>query len=196
MILFHDVVQILRPVDPDPAVRASPPKGRIHPRQACGVRPALVDGAGPRQPVRGDRFRQKAQRCRFIAMFRQHEIKGLSVPINGAIKIAPIPAHLHIGLVQAPGWCCSSLAPLRHSGQRRGVFHDPAVQRRMVDADATLSQNLFGVTIGHGVPDVEEDCMQDHIPRELRAFERNHRLNLIDKMANSIHHLLESCDRT
>ncbi|MFP3385647.1 recombinase family protein [Tritonibacter sp. SIMBA_163] len=37
--------------------------------------------------------------------------------------------------------------------------------------------------------------MQDHIPRELRTFERNHRLNLIDKTAKSIHHLLERCDR-
>jgi hypothetical protein len=50
--------------------------------------------------------------------------------------------------------------------------------------------------MGHSVPDLEENCMQDHIPRELRAFERNHRRGLIEKMANSIHHLLENCDRT
>ena len=85
------------------------------------------------------------------------------------------------------------VAPQRPAPRR---ISRPGGSGRMVDADATLSQNLFEITIGHGVPDVEEDCMQDHIPRELRAFERNHRLNLIDKMANSIHHLIESCDRT
>ena len=58
-----------------------------------------------------------------------------------------------------------AVAPLHCVGQGRGVFHDPAARRRMIDAGATPGQHLFEVMIGHGATDVEEDCMQDHIPQ-------------------------------
>ena len=75
MVLFDNVIKVLRSIDPDPVVRGNSPKRFVHPRQASCVRPALVNGAGAGEAIRRDRLGQKPQRRRLITMFRQQEIK-------------------------------------------------------------------------------------------------------------------------
>ena len=46
----------------------------------------------------------------------------------------------------------------------------------MIDIDTTLKQNLFEITIGHGMADVEEDRVQNDGFGIMDAFEINQRL--------------------
>jgi len=89
-------------------------------------------------------------------MLGQHENKCLAVPIYGAIKIAPFAADFHIGLIETPRRCRWHLSFLRKFGQSGCVFHDPMVERHMVDPYTTLRQNFFEISIRDGVADVEK----------------------------------------
>ena len=66
----------------------------------------------------------------------------------------------------------------------------------MVECDAALGQDLLEIAVGHGVADLEEDRMQDHIPGKLSTFERHHAHDLIDGERPPIDHRRKVCDRT
>jgi hypothetical protein len=66
----------------------------------------------------------------------------------------------------------------------------------MIDTHAALCQDFFQITVGNALPDVEEQCMQNHMLPKLRAFERHYWTNLIDKSRDLINHLAEICERT
>lgn len=81
-------------------------------------------------------------------------------------------------------------------GQRRCIFGDPSVQRRVIYVDAPFSQYRLEIAIGDRVPHLEEDCMLDDMPRKLRTFERYHGHDLTDFLTCLIDHHSKVCDRT
>jgi len=167
VILFHDVVEVFRSINSDLSRRTNIPERGIHCVETSFVGAAFVDRTRARQPVRRNRFGQKTQSSCFIAMRGQHEIKGLAIAIYGAIQVAPFAAHFHIGLIEAPRRSSLHLTFLRGLGQSGCVFHDPTVQRRMINLDATLRQDFFQISIRDDITDVEKDRVQDDVSWKL-----------------------------
>jgi hypothetical protein len=54
----------------------------------------------------------------------------------------------------------------------RGEAHDPVVEGGMVHFDTALGHDLFQITIGDGIADVEKHRKQDHAFGVLRSCER------------------------
>jgi hypothetical protein len=92
-------------------------------------------------------------------MLRQHEIKGFAVLVNGAMKIHPLAFDLDIGLVHPPGAAGFGFSALRSQGNKRRIFHDPPIQCRMVEVDPAFGHNLFQVTAGNRISDIEKHCV-------------------------------------
>jgi hypothetical protein len=82
-----------------------------------------------------------------LAEWRRH-VDDLPDLVDRAIDVAPLPSHVHIGLVGLPA--VTDGVPTRPSGlgqQRREPQH-PAVDRDVIDLDPTLGQQLFDVAVG------------------------------------------------
>ena len=87
-------------------------------------------------------------------MLGQHEIKGFTEFIDSAIEIGPLAFDLYIGFVHSPGTAGRGFAAPGLRSDKRRIFYDPSVQRRVVNGNPAPGQNLFQITIGHCISDV------------------------------------------
>jgi len=68
---------------------------------------------------------------------------------------------------------CRTLSDLRIGRDQRREFHHPAVQRDVVDRDATLGHDLFKVAVGDSLTDIQKHGVQDDGLRKMHAPEIN-----------------------
>ena len=89
--------------------------------------------------------------------------------VDRSIDVAPLPSHLHVGLVDLPA--VTDGVPTRPSGlgqQRREPQHPP-VDRDVVDLDPALGEELFDVAVGQAEAQVPADREDDDIRWEAEA---------------------------
>lgn len=159
VILLNHVVEVfnLQGLDqPEPSMQQQQPVDVL---QSCQVRTTLVDDDLFGPTIVLDRAGEEGAGRSLITVLRQHEIKGFSEFIDSAVEIGPLAFDLDIGLVHSPGTTGRGVATLGLSGNKRRIFHDPSVQRRMVNGNAALSHNLLQITIGDCISDVEKHCI-------------------------------------
>jgi hypothetical protein len=72
------------------------------------------------------------------------------------VEIGPLAFDLYIGLVHSSGTSGRGFAALSPAGNQGRIFHDPSVQRRVVNGNAALGHNLFQITIGDRISYVEK----------------------------------------
>jgi len=57
----------------------------------------------------------------------------------------------------------------------RRIFHNPPVQRSVVNGHAALGQDFFKVAVRDGIADIEKHGMQNYCLRVVYALEIYHR---------------------
>jgi hypothetical protein len=139
---FHNVVEILDLADFDrgAVLLVVALDGRF-----VGRTP--VDGDLLRHAVAADRLLEKAERGRFVPLRGEQKVNGLAGLIHGAIEVVPLPFDLDVGLVHTPTDPYRALAAMERLLQQGTVFHDPALDSRVVDRDPTLLYEFFDMTI-------------------------------------------------
>ena len=110
-----------------------------------------------------------------IPLGRQQEVHGGAGFIDRPIQIFPGPFDLHIGLVQSPAGTNPALAGAKLLIQQRGVFHDPTIERGMVNLDAALFQHFLKLPIADWICHIPADAPEDHLTFKMAALELDHR---------------------
>ena len=149
MILLDAVVEVSALADANP-LRSAPgaipqPVVGIAGDNRLAVDLAAVDDdpLGPTMAFK--RFPEKPLGRRQVAVFAEPELDGVAGAVDRAIEIHPLSPNLEVGLVDMPFAGDGALAPIEALQQPRREMDDPAVDRRMVDADAALRHHFLQV---------------------------------------------------
>jgi len=171
VILFKDLVEVFDLPDFNERTGSREFQDRVDSLKASQIGAAFVNDKPLGNAVSCNGFLEKTPRRGQIATFRQHEIKGLAIAVDGPIQIGPFTPNLEIGLVNAPGARCAALAHLSLRGDLRRVPNNLPVQCCMVDGYPTFGQNFLKITIGNGVAHVKEYGIKDDAFGEMGTFE-------------------------
>lgn len=97
VILLNQVVQILRLANPDGRFPL-----RVERLQRGQIRSAFIDGRGPGCAVLVDRLLEVAPGGSLVAVGAQLKINSVARAVDRPVKVLPLAADLHVGLVHAP----------------------------------------------------------------------------------------------
>src|SRR5262249_5583504 len=86
---------------------------------------------------------------------------------------------LDIRLVHAPTHPHRALAPVKRRFQLGTVFHDPALDGRVVDWHPALLQEFFHMPIAQGIRQIPAHAHQNDLLRKMGPLEADHRLPLL-----------------
>ena len=113
----------------------------------------------PKDAVLTDRSAQEPQRRFAIPLGRQQEVHRGGGFVYGPVEIFPGASDLHIGLIQPPSGAARPLAGTELTVQLGRVFDDPAIERRMVNLDASLFHHLLELLpVADRVGDIPPDA--------------------------------------
>src|SRR5262245_66567805 len=100
------------------------------------------------------------------------KVNGLARLIHRAIEVIPLAFHLDIRLVHAPAHPHRALTPMKRFFQLGTVFHNPALDGRVVDGHSTLLQEFFDMTIAQGVRQIPPYTHQNDVLWEMGPLDR------------------------
>ena len=147
VVLFHNVVEILALPNFDRFAGLA-----IVRLDGGGVGPTLVDVDFLRRTVIGNGLTKKAQGRLGITFRSQQKIDGVASLVYSTIEVFPFTTNFDVGFVEPPADANPLFLLLALCRQERRVFHDPAVDRRVVDGNSTLRNQLLDVTVAEFVP--------------------------------------------
>ena len=84
------------------------------------------------------RFCEEALCRRQVTVLAEPELNGVADSVDGAIEIHPSTADLDVSFVDLPP-SADTLTPIEAFQQQGREVNDPAVDRRMIDADTALA---------------------------------------------------------
>ena len=107
---------------------------------------------------------------------RQVEVDRRSVLVDGTVQVGPAPLHLYLGLVDPPAAPCRRAFPIPAQPplHLEPIILDPAINRRVVDRDTALAQNVLEVAIADLVAAVLTHGPQDHLTSKMPPLEVAH----------------------
>ena len=116
--------------------------------------PIDIDNAGLNPPSLRDGKLEKALRRKGIAIWREQEINGVAVRVDGSIEICPPTGNADVGFIDAPRavW-------IPHFGpdplvQDRSIPEHLTGDGRMIDRHPTLGHHFLEVAVAKRVPEV------------------------------------------
>jgi hypothetical protein len=139
-------------------------------KAACGVTGndlfpvglAAVDDNAFRPAMPAESLSEEAFGGGKIALLAEPELNRVTATVDGAIEIHPSAANLDIGLVGMPSIADGALAPIEKLDQQRSKVHDPAVDRRMIDADAAFGHHFLQIAQAQAIAQIPSHAQQDH----------------------------------
>ncbi len=170
MVLFDDIIEIFDAADFDIRFML-----RIVAFDRCRVGVALVDRDLLRLAMLADRLTQETQRGFAIPLGGQQKIDCRACLVDGQIEIFPAAFDFHVGLIETPAGPDRALASTELFLQQRRILDDPAVERGVVDFDASLFHHFLELTIAHRIRHISPDAPQDHVAFKMAALEIDHR---------------------
>jgi hypothetical protein len=114
---------------------------------------------------------QEAHHRPLVPLFGEKKVHRLAGLIHCALAFAPLTFDFEIGLVQPPTKPDRPLAAVKRRFQLETIFHDLAIDCRMVDKHATFLHQLFDMTIAQRIHHVPPDAREDDLPLEMGPFE-------------------------
>ena len=130
------VVKIFRLPDSDQPTPAAHHEQAVHVEQSRRIRSTFVDENLFMPSVVADGLCEKRGCGGFVAVLRQHEIKGVSRLVDCSVQIGPPVFDLYISFVSHLTGHCIAMS-------REGIRHDGAVFRFLACAFAAISgENL------------------------------------------------------
>ncbi|BCH35735.1 hypothetical protein MesoLjLc_76650 [Mesorhizobium sp. L-8-10] len=106
-----------------------------------------------------------------VTVLAEEEFDRVADAVDGAVKIHPATTDLDVGLIDVPLAGDGALPAVEAFQQHWRKVNDPAVDRRMVDADTALRKHLFQIAQAEIVGQVPADTQQDHRPVEMATLE-------------------------
>jgi len=125
MVLFKNVVQLFDLQDFDEGPCPGELQDHGHCLQTSKIGAAFVDDHPIRHAVRTDCPFEESLGSSRVTALEQHEIKGLTISIDGAIKVGPLAPNLDIGLVYSLGFGRRALSGLGWGRNQRRLLHHP-----------------------------------------------------------------------
>ena len=119
VVLFNDVVEVFDLEDFDRGSRTRELQDDVNAFETRQIGPALVDGDLLGDVVQVDRALEEAPCGRHVALGREHEVHRPAKLVDGAVKVFPLAAHRHVGLVHPPRRTYGELATREHACQHR-----------------------------------------------------------------------------
>jgi hypothetical protein len=133
----------------------------------CRVHRRVVgDHLDWRDPHRADGALEEPAGGLRVPACRDEHVDDLAELINRAVRVAPLPSDLHIGLVDLPAVTDGVAAGPGGLGQQRRQSHHPAIHRDVVDLDPAFGDQLLNVAVGQAEAQVPAHCEHDHIGRD------------------------------
>ena len=139
-------------------------------KAACGVTGndrfpvglAAIDDDALRPTVPGESLSEETFGGGEITMLAEPKLDRIAVAVDGAIEIRPSAANLDIGLVGVPLASDGALAPIEPIRQQGRKVDDPAMDRRMIDADAAFGHHFLQVAQAQAIAQIPAHAQQDH----------------------------------
>ena len=91
----------------------------------------------------------------------EQEIDGVTLLVDGAVKIFPVAPYLYVGFIKSPARANSLFIFPKGFFDTRRVVHDPALNGAMINGVASLLHQLFQVAIAQSISDIPADTLQD-----------------------------------
>ena len=93
--------------------------------------------------------------------------------VDGPVHVPPHAGNPDVGIIDKPA-IADTVArwSSRLDDQRSEALHPP-IDRNVINLDATLSQELFNVSVRQPVAEVPPDCQQDYVRWEPVAGKRD-----------------------
>ena len=104
-------------------------------------------------------------------MLREQKVNGLALLIHGTIEVVPHAFHLNIGLVHPPTDPHGTLAAMECLFQLGTVFHDPALDGRMIDRHPTLLHEFFDMPIAQRIRHIPAHAHENDLLRKMGPLE-------------------------
>jgi len=130
------VVKIFRPPDSDQPTPAAHHEQAVHVEQSRRIRSTFVDDDLFRPSVVADGFCEKRGRGGFVAVLRQHEIKGVSLFVDCPVQIGPPAFDLYISFVSHLTGHCIAMS-------REGIRHEQPVGAFLRCASSAIVSAYF-----------------------------------------------------
>jgi hypothetical protein len=121
---------------------------------------------------RSKRFREEALSRLSISCGAEQKFQRVSPRIYGAIEVHPHLLHFHIRFINAPRVARSFEVRAASSFQFRCVLLNPAVDRRMIDVQATLPHHFLEVSITQRIAQIPPYAQENDVCLEMTPFER------------------------
>src|SRR4051794_10768009 len=170
MILLNDVVEVFDLAQPGEAPQLAL---ALHRRDRGRIGRILVH----RDRARVDRVRL-AQRLaeeplggRGIPLGREQEVDRLAAAVDRLIEVSPAALHLDGCLIDLPRAVARPQMGSDPLLQLRGISLDPTEDGRVVHRDTAVLQHQFEITVADWEHQVPAHGPEDHLGRELPAFE-------------------------
>ena len=121
---------------------------------------------------RSKRFREEALSRLSISCGAEQKFQRVSPRIYGAIEVHPHLFHFHIHFIDAPRVVRSFEVRAASPFQFRCVLLNPAVDRCMIDVQATLPHQFLEVSITQRIAQIPPYAQQNDVCLEMTPFER------------------------
>jgi hypothetical protein len=175
MILLDPVVEILALPGPDrlrPSPRSIPQAaGRIAGHDGGPVSLAAVDDDPLGTPVTLKGLLHEPLGGAKVALLAEIELHCVADAVDGAIQIHPATAHLDVGLIDMPFARQSALAKIEPPQEFRRITDHPAMDRRMINADAALGHHFFEIPQAQSVGEIPAHAQKDNRTIKMAATE-------------------------
>ena len=98
------------------------------------------------------------------------EFDRVADAVDGSVEIHPSSADLDVGFIDMPFSGDGALAPIETLQKQRREMNDPAVDCRMIDADAALGHHFPEITQAQSVRQIPTNAKQNDGLVEMAAF--------------------------
>ena len=146
------------------------PLSATMPRTAAVLAPLLSIVIFSRTACRLFALEEPARGGQITVRWKQ-EIDPLAELVDAAIQVLPLATDQDVRLVHAPRQSDRQLTLSKHRREHRQYLQRPAMNRGVINADATLGHNLLEVAQTQGIRRIPADAYKHDFLREVQPLE-------------------------
>src|ERR1700682_2483050 len=126
---------------------------------------ALVYGYCLGRAVLNRGLLKEAPRSSLVPLGSEQKIDGGALLVHRPVEISPPAFALDIRLIHASTPACRAFVTARRLLEQRHQLDDPAMHRRMIDADGALSYHLLKITKTQRIGHIPSHAQQHHVQK-------------------------------
>src|SRR6476661_1877174 len=132
-----------------------------------------VQGNRPRHTTLAfDRLLEEGLSCHYVSLGTEPEIDGLSGPVDGPVKIAPLASNFHVSLVDPPGVARRKAKTIPAFDEFRCVALYPSQNCGVGQRQAALGHDLDQIAQAELVAQVPTHAQDNHFAIKVATSEQ------------------------